>query len=343
MAEIIITPEELAKSAHKYRKELLLMLVFGLETSLKHMAPRLGVQYKETVGEYGGNAELGPYDPDRESAATEIKGRTLEVYLGSVIKKFDPNKVWQSIYASQILHGDGLKNVDITKSILAAEIKSISHKLNAALFSARRDDEGSNSATLFDGFDTIAEKEINSDGISEEKKNLHVFSEAITGSSAVDLLKRFYRSATDELQSEPTKLFISKDIYNAYVDDYQQTVGSVPYNREFKKTFLEGSDDLCELVALSNKKNATHIQLTTQGNMLVGMGAGNTLEKLSVDRFSPFMVTLSLAAIFGVQYETVSPERLLVRKIYGESSSEEAQPEEQWPNESERPEEPTGR
>jgi hypothetical protein len=49
--------------------------------------------------------------------------------------------------------------------------------------------------------------------------------------------------------------------------------------------------------------------------MLVGMGAGNDLEKLDVDRFNAFVVTLSLAAVFGVQYETVSPEKLLVGKL----------------------------
>jgi hypothetical protein len=312
---IEITPEALKESAVKYRRQLLLMLTIGLESSLKHMNPRLGVQYKETVGEYSGNAELGPYDPSRKNTSTEIRGRTLEVYLGSVIKEFDPNKIRESIYGSLTLHGEGLKNVEITRYILSAEIKKISQKMNAALFSAARDDAGTTSASLFDGFDTIAGKEITAGAISEAKKNLYAFPSVITSVNAVDSLKAFYRSATDELQSVPCKLFISKDIYNAYVDDYQQTVGAVPYNREFKKTFLEGSDDFCELVALPNKKGSPYIQLTTKGNMIVGMGAGNALEKLDVDRFSSFEVTLSLAAVFGVQYETISPERLLTGKL----------------------------
>jgi hypothetical protein len=227
---ITITPEALAKSAHKYRKQLLLMLTIGLDASLKHMMPRLGVQYRETVGEYGGNAELGPYDPNRKNTSTEIRGRTLEVFLGSIIKEFDPNVVWQSIYGSLLLHGEGLKNVEITKAILAAEIKSISQKLNAALFSAVRNEAGTTSSALFDGFDTILAKEIAASTVSVAKKNLYTFTEPVNNSNAVDLLKAFFRAASDELQSVPAKLFISKDIYNAYVDDYQQTVGSVPYN-----------------------------------------------------------------------------------------------------------------
>ncbi|MDR1454608.1 MAG: hypothetical protein LBJ01_03055 [Tannerella sp.] len=313
---ITITPDELKKSAVKFRKELLMMIPIGLDSSLQHMTPRLGVQYKETVGEIRGNAELGPYDPDRKNTSTDIKGRTLEVFLGSVIKEFDPNDAWQSIYGSMTLHGDGLKNVPVEKAILAAEIKSISAKMNAALFSAVRDDAGTTSAKLFNGFDTIAGADITAGNISAAKGNLAALAAAISSSNAVDSLKGFYRGASDELQSVKTKMFISKSIYNNYVDDYQQTVGAVPYNTQFQKTFLEGSNDLCELVALPNKKSSPYIQLTTKGNMLVGMGGGNDLERLDVDRFSAFLVTLSLAAVFGVQYETVSPEKLLIGKLY---------------------------
>jgi hypothetical protein len=313
---ITITPDELKKSAVKFRKELLMMLTIGLESSLQHMSPRIGVQYKETVGEIRGNAEIGPYDPQRKITDSNIKGRTLEVFLGSVIKEFDPNQVWQSIYGSLLLHGAGLKDVPITKAILAAEIKSLSQKLNMALFSATRNDAGTTSAQLFNGFDTIAATEITANTISVANKNLFQFTSAITAMNAVDILKAFYRASSDELQLQPSKLFMSKDIYNAYVDDYQQTVGSVPYNREFKKTFLEGSNDLCEFVPLPNKKASPYLQLTTKGNMVVGTGAGNDLEKLDVDRFNAFLITLSVAMVFGCQYETVSPERLLIGKLY---------------------------
>ncbi|MDR2913416.1 MAG: hypothetical protein LBV74_01040 [Tannerella sp.] len=312
---ITITPEALQKSAVKYRKELLSMLVIGLNSSLQHMTPRLGVMYKETVGEIFENAELGPYDPNRKNTDVSIVGRDLETFLGSIIKEFDPNDVYQSIYGSLTLHGEGLKGVPIEKLILAAVIKSISQKMNMALFTATRNTAGTASADLFNGFDTITKKEITDAKVSVALKNLFEFGEAITAINAVDQLKAYYRAASDELQSVPVKLFMSKDIYNAYVDDYQQTVGAVPYNREFKKTFLEGSNDLCELVALPNKKGSAYLQLTPKSNMLVGMGAGNDLEKLSVDRFSAFQVTLSMAAVFGVQYETISPERLLIGKL----------------------------
>jgi hypothetical protein len=214
------------------------------------------------------------------------------------------------------LSGDALKNVDMSKAVLAAELKSLSTHLNLALFGAVRNANGTTSNDLFNGFDTIAATEIAGNKITEAKKNLFNFSAAITGSNAVDALKAFYRASTDELRQDAVKLMIPFNVYDAYVDDYQATVGSVPYNTKFEKTFLEGSNNLCELVPLSSKKNSGYLQLTSKQNMVVGTGAGNDLEKLNVDRFSPFNVTLSSAILFGCQYESIEPEHLLIGKLH---------------------------
>lgn len=314
---INLTPEAFAKSAHEYRKELIMMISIGLANSLQHMTFRPGVQYKQSVGEIDGDAEFGPYDPNRVNTNSNVKARTLEVFLGSVIKQFDPNTVYQSILGSLMLNGDALKNVPITKAILASELKSLSKKLNMALFPATRVDGGSTSIELFNGFDTIAQTEITAGNIAAGKGNFFQLTGAITDSNAVDSLKKIWRGASDEMQEQETiKMFLPYNVYNAYNDDYQATVGATPYNKEFKKTFLEGSDNRCELVPLASKKNSQFIQLTTKSNMIVGTGNGNDLETLNVDRFAPFTLTLSSAILFGCQYETISKEKLMIAKLF---------------------------
>lgn len=313
---ITITPEALSKSAQKYRKELLMVITIALQATLEHMTLRPGVQYKESVGMLRGNAQFGPYDPSRKNTTNEIIGRELEVYLGSVIKEFDPNDVLQSIYGSLILSGKKLTDTEITKAIIAAELKSLSTKLNFALFDAVRNAAGTTTKDLFNGFDTIAAAEITANKITTAIGNRFNFTEAITSSNAYDSLKLMYRSAKDELREENVKMLLPYDIYDAYCDDYQATVGAAPYNREFKKTFLEGTNNLCELVPLASKKGSKYIQMTSKKNMLVGTGSGNDMEKLEVDRFSPFLVTLSSAILFGAQYESIQPEHLLIGKIF---------------------------
>lgn len=319
---VTITPDALAKSAAKYRKELLIMSVIALANTLQHMSLRTGIRYKETVGELSGAIELGPYDETRvDESGVNVTARELETFFGSVIKKFSPNSVYQSIYGDSIVLGDGLKNVPITKAVLAFLMKKISQGLNKNIWTAVRNAAGTTTKDLFNGFDTITDTEITSGGIAVAKKNLYDFTASITSANAVDELKKFYRSATDELQGDgdeslKLKLFMPKSIYNAYVDDYQTTVGSVPYNKEFKKTFLEGSDDQCELVPLANKTGTKYLHLTPKSNMLVGVDQVSDTEKLTVEKHEPFRLDFVAAMFFGCQFETISPERLLVGKLF---------------------------
>lgn len=322
MNKIVITQTDLEKSAIKYRKELLMMTVIALQNSLQHMSLHTGVRYKEVVGELSGSIEMGPYDEDRMNKAdVKITPRELETFFGSVWEQFSPNSVYQSIYGNSIVVGESLKNVPIAKAVLAFMMKKISQSLNKNLWGAVRNATGDKTVDLFNGFDTITANEITAGNIAKAKNNLHEFTEAIDSTNAVDSLKTFYRTASDELQGDgeenvQLKLFMPKSIYNAYVDDYQITVGAAPYNKEFKKTFLEGSDDQCELVALSNKKDSPYLHLTPKSNMLVGVDQQSDTEKLTIEKYSPFKLDLVAAMFFGTQFESISPERLLVGKLF---------------------------
>lgn len=322
MSTITITPEELAKSAAKYRKELLMMSVIALQSTLQHMSLRTGIRYKETVGELSGSIEMGPYDETRVNESNvKITGRELETFFGSVWEKFSPNSVYQSIYGDSIVMGEGLKNVPVAKAVLAFLMKKLSQSLNKNIWGAVRNPAGTTTADLFNGFDTITQAEITAGNIATAKGNLFEFAEAIDTTNAVDQLKAYFRAASDELQGDgdeaiKLKMFIPKSVYNAYVDDYQMTVGAVPYNKEFKKTFLEGSDDLCELVALPNKKGSPFLHLTPKKNMLVGVDQSSDTEKITIEKHEPFRLDFVAAMFFGTQFESISPERLLVGKLY---------------------------
>ena len=170
-----ITDEQLSKSAVKYRKELLMMPVLAMATTLKHMTQRPGVRGKEVVGELAGNIELGPYDEGREDTdAVAINPRVLETFLGSVVKKFSPNSVWQTVYGNLISKGDALKNVDITRQVLTFLSAKLGANLNAHLWNAVRSDAGTKSKDLFNGFDTITNTEKTANKISADLGNMFV-------------------------------------------------------------------------------------------------------------------------------------------------------------------------
>lgn len=315
---ISVTPDSLAKSAQSFRKELLIMAVLGLGMSLKHMTLRPGVRYKETVGELSGSSELVPYTGSDTSTSTDltIKGRELETNLGQCINYFDPNKLVQSIYGSGITSGKGLEGLDINRAVVSKTVMDISKKLNKSLFSGVRNPAGTTTAALFDGFDTIVGKEITAGDIATAKGNLFNWgTDDISATNAVDVLKSIYRAASDELKEEKTKLFIPRSVYDAYLDDYQATVGNMQYNKAFEQVTLEGSSGMCELVPLVGKNGSSYINLTTKANALVGCYQMGDLENVEVRRGNnPFLLQLAMTMFFGVNFETISSERFLVAR-----------------------------
>ena len=313
---INISDAELQKSAVTYRKDLLVMPVIAAEATLQHMTPRPGVAGREVLGQLSGGIELGPYDPQRyDDEGLDIKPRTLETYLGSVIKRFDLNSVAKSVYGSLTTQGEALTSLDLARQVLNYLSMQLGRNLNLHIWSAKRNDTGTKTKDLFDGFDTITQKEIAAGKIDTTEGNFMQLSQAIDESNATDILMSIYESADDILQGIPTKMFVPVSVYRAYNKDYLASFGNVVYNTQFKKTYLEGTDNLCELVPLVSKKGSPYIHLTTKSNMIYGYGDGLDSEKIAIEKHHEFLLSFVATMFFGCQFEAINKERLMVAKL----------------------------
>ena len=313
---INISDAELQKSAVTYRKDLLVMPVIAAEATLQHMTPRPGVAGREVLGQLSGGIELGPYDPQRyDDDGLDIKPRTLETYLGSVIKRFDLNSVAKTVYGSLTTQGEALTSLDLARQVLNYLAMQLGRNLNLHIWSAKRNDTGTKTKDLFDGFDTITQKEIAAGKIDTTEGNFMQLSQAIDESNATDILMSIYESADDILQGIPTKMFVPISVYRAYNKDYLASFGNVVYNTQFKKTYLEGTDNLCELVPLVSKKGSPYIHLTTKSNMIYGYGDGLDSEKIAIEKHHEFLLSFVATMFFGCQFEAINKERLMVAKL----------------------------
>lgn len=314
--QINITDADLKKSAVNYRKDLLVMPVIAAEATLQHMTPRPGIAGREVLGQLSGGIELGPYDPNRvDDSGVKIEPRTLETFLGSVVKKFDLNSVAKTVYGSLTTQGEALASTDLSMQVLYYLAMQLGQNLNKHIWDAKRNDAGTTTVDLFDGFDTITAKEISAGGIATSKGNFMQLSTAIDESNATDILMSIYESADDNLQGVPTKMYIPFNIYRAYNKDYLASFGNVVYNQQYKKTFLEGTDNLCELVPLVSKKGSQFIHLSTKSNMVYGYGDGLDSEKIAIEKHHEFLLSFVATMFFGCQFETISKERLMVAKL----------------------------
>ena len=313
---INISDAELQKSAVNYRKDLLVMPVISAEDTLQHMTPRPGVAGREVLGQLSGGIEIGPYDPKRvDDNDLNVKPRTLETYLGSVVKRFDPNSVAKTVYGSLVSQGDALASADIARQVLNYLSMQLGRGLNMHIWDAKRNDSGTKTVDLFNGFDTITKQEADAGTIATGEGNYIELGEAIDRNNAVDLLMDIYEKADDVLQGVPTKMFVPFDVYNAYNKAYLSSFRNVVYNQQYKKSYLEGSNQLCELVPLASKKGSKYIHLTTKSNMVYGYGDGLAQEKVAIEKHHEFLLSYIATMYFGCQFETVSKERLMVAKL----------------------------
>ena len=312
-----LTSEELQKSARRLRKELLKMPVLALSSSLDYMSLRPGIRYAETVGELSGDIEFGPYSETREdNEEVIVNPRTLYTYFGSVVRNFSPNKIYQSMWGSDITKGEGLKNTEITHQVVAFLAAQLGKNLNRVLWNAVRNDAGDKSKDLFNGFDTITKRELDANNLSADLGNF-ITIEAIDKTNAVDVLKTICRQADEMLTDEENlQLIVPKHVFHDYCDDYQMTVGAIPYNTQFKQLTVEGFDNI-HIIPMSNKRNSPFIHLTPKRNLLVGVNQMGEEEKIEIARFKAFVLQFIATMFFGVEFESISKERLLVAGIDG--------------------------
>ena len=135
--KLVFTPEEWREAAHKYRKELLMLPLFGCKETLDFMTGRPGVRYKESVGTIGLDAQFAPYKPDAKSAADlNLSFRTLETFLGSVVKEFEPNSAYRTLLHQGATKGNGQASTPTAREVLGLIGKSLSYHLNNAIWSA---------------------------------------------------------------------------------------------------------------------------------------------------------------------------------------------------------------
>ena len=315
----VITSTQLSeyqKAAIKYRKEFLAMLVIGLDEIRPHVTIRPGIRHKERVGTLNMNAQFAPWKVDMKTGKdATLAFRDLETFFGGIDYEFSPNSAATLVIGENAdTKGEGMKNADIVKKSLIEICKTLSENLNAVIWSAVRNANGTTSAALFNGWDTITSTEITAGNIAAAKGNFLQLTENITSENAVDVLKNAFRAANKILKAQKTKMYISQDILDMYEDAYFTLHAATPWVKGFEQKILEGSNGKCELVPLSSKEGSQYIHLSTKENMLIGVDQMSDEEDVIIEHHSAFTLEFVATMFFGVEFESIDPRRLFVIK-----------------------------
>lgn len=311
---ISFSDEEYQKAAEKWRQQLLLLPMLSCKDSLRFMTGIPGIRNKEHVGTAKSNAQFGPYKADKNSSSTtEVKYRELETFFGNVCEDFEPNSVVTMLLGQNASFlGEGQKTAPSAKLVIASVLKSLGESLHNVLFTAKRNAEGDTSADLFNGFIPIADAEVTAENISEAKGNLLKITTGFSEADALDVAKSIERKAHPVLRATEKFLYCSPEFADAYNDAYMLTHGGIVYNKKFEQAVVEGSNNKTTLAPLTCLAGSSKFFLAPKSNMLYGYDSLSDQERIQVDRFKPFMLTLSAAMFFGVQFYSIDPRMLLM-------------------------------
>lgn len=310
------TLKEYQEAAVKYRKDLLMLPIIGIGDTLQHMTGRPGIRYKERVGNLTGDAQFAPYNPKRSTDYNlGIEFRDLETFFGSVVAKFEPNTAISTLLGTGATKGDGQMTTPTARHVLGLIAKNLSEHLNDAIWNGQRNAAGDTTADLFDGFDTITDKEITAGAISEANGNYMKIAEPITAANAVDVAKSILFSLDPRLRSQDLLMYCSQDFVDKYNEGYLLTHGGIPYNTQYGQGAVEGSNGKLRFCPLYNKAGSKFMHVTTKSNMLVGYDQMGDVENVLVKEYEPFILSYIATMFFGVQFESLDKRRFKTVEI----------------------------
>lgn len=315
----LVVPKEAdayQEAARKWRKELLHLPIIGLEETLKYMTVRGNIRFKETVGAIALGAQFQPYKQNMSSEKDlTLNLRTLETFMGAVVLDFDPNSVAQKVIGEKAAtKGIAMKQAEIAKDVLVELAKDLSEHLNEVIWTAKRNAEGTTSADLFDGLDTITIAEIAAGKISVAAKNYIKLTEVITEANCYDVLKKALRKSSPLLRKEKNLFLYCDPVYREMYDDaYLATHKGVSYYTNYEQAKLEGTK--IQWADMSNKSGSKFLHLSTKGNMLIGCDQMSDMESINVEKYKSFVLTFEATMFFGAQFESIDKRRLFVIEL----------------------------
>ena len=233
-----------------------------------------------------------------------------------MVAQFEPNTAISTLLgAVGATKGDGQIQTPTAKHVLALIAKSLSENLNNAIWNGVRNSTGDTTADLFDGFDTITQKDIDEGNVAQANGNYMKLTEEITTANAVDVAKEILFSLDTHLRAQTCYLFCTQDFVDKYNEGYLLTHAGINYNTQYQQNAVEGSNGKLILCPLSNKAGSKFMHVSPKINMLVGYDQMSDTEQVMVKEYEPFILSYIATMFFGVQFESVDKRRLMVVEL----------------------------
>jgi hypothetical protein len=319
--------EALIQAGTKYKKEILTAPVVAFDEVKPYFNIRSGIQGKIVGGILTVDAQFRPYRTEKgASDGTAITPYEWEVFLGDLVKEFDPNVVLGSLYTEPTATKPD--QMAIARRVALEVALKAGEALYDSLFIAARNPTGNTTLELFNGFSTIFADAITAGKATETIGNyMDLTGTPIGVDNAGDVLKAMFQNLNRMLKrGHALSLYCPPSIVDAYETWFQQEFGHTPWNTGYQRKELHSSRGRLHFVELDNMEAQDFMFVTLKENMNIGFDRESDKEQVEIRRpDNPKVVQLFMKTHFGTGFETIMPEYLCGVKF---AHAETEQPDE---------------
>jgi hypothetical protein len=150
--------------------------------------------------------------------------------------------------------------------------------LETGVWNGLFDNSGTSAEDIMDGIEQLVLAAVTSGEIPAANVTAYT---AITSTNALDEFKKVKSKIAAQYRNKPMYAFCSMAIYDAYMDDYQSSVGPVVYNKDYTQIFIEGTQT--QIVPIPGLNGVNRIIVTPKENLVFGYdiegGASNIITQ----------------------------------------------------------------
>lgn len=215
---------------------------------------------------------LKPYAPgggfDPTDDALQFGARILNARRISADVEVVPLDLYNS-WLGQLAGAPPASPFDIPfeQFIMDAIAKQAQDDLEGAIWNGLYDGTGTTSVDTMDGILQLVKAAVTSGEIPGDNVSTYT---AISSTNALDQVKLVRSKIAPQYRNKPMYCFLSVANFDNYMDDYQASVGSVVYNRDYNQVLIEGTQT--QLVAIPGMvgPDSDRILITPKENLVFG-------------------------------------------------------------------------
>lgn len=309
-------PSTLTDYVHGNDIQLVTEVMYGMDSS-NHMQ-MIETNGKTPLVSFDGEDILQPSANDGAWNAKKLgtfKNRFLDPKSGKVDIEFIPAEVYKNYLNRNAVAGrKNQPQIPTFEQWLIEEYlpKRIAFLLERnTIWSGIYNGSGTTSADICDGFLKTILTAIGDDSIPAANIiECGTSNEAVTATNVLTHVQDLVDGIPDEYKMVPMKLFVSPTIERWYMRKYQTTHGSLPYNTQFQKTFVDGTQ--VEIVPRAGMQSSQRMILTPETNAFIGMDKVDDLNALTFE-FSKRKVYVM--ADFAIDVDFADPTQVFVNDL----------------------------